>query len=145
MKENIDPNWIGTDEIYRENILDHYKNPHNLGNLDSYTSKHREFNPVCGDDIEIFINIENSIVKDVKFIGKGCAISIATASMLTDKIKNMSINDIKNLRKEDIFELIGIKLGIVRMKCGLLSLKALVNSISKMEGKNEISYSGLTC
>jgi len=145
MNENLDPNWVGEnteeEEIYKENILDHFKNPHNFGKLDNYTFKHMEYNPVCGDQIEIFVHLNNNKVKDVKFIGKGCAISMASASMLTEKIKNMRLEELRNIKNEVVLEMIGVKLGVVRRKCGLLSLKVLMSGIYNMEIKNEqINY-----
>ncbi len=143
MTENLDPNWLGSeeDEMYRENILDHFKNPRNFGKMESSTFNNLEFNPVCGDQIEIFVQLENDTVKEVKFTGKGCAISMASASMLTDKIKSMSLEQLKKIKKEEVLEMIGVPLGIVRRKCGLLSLKVLMNGINKMEIQNEqINY-----
>ena len=135
MRENLDPSWIGGEEaeIYRENILDHYKNPRNFGVLTKYTFKNRGINPLCGDNIELFVLLENNRVKDVKFHGGGCAISTASASMLTSKIKGMSLNELRKISQEDILEMIGINLGIVRMKCGLLCLKTLTNGIEKIK------------
>ncbi|MEK6922550.1 MAG: Fe-S cluster assembly sulfur transfer protein SufU, partial [Nanoarchaeota archaeon] len=115
MKENLDPNWIGNseeDEIYKENILDHFKNPRNFKPLKDYDIYHKEFNPVCGDQIELFVKLNGTKVIDVGFIGKGCAISMASASMLTEKLKDLSLNQIKNIKKEEVLEMIGIPLGI---------------------------------
>lgn len=141
IQENMDPNWIGTkneeEEIYKENILDHYKNPRNFGRIESCQLKHREFNPVCGDDITLFVKFENNQVKDVKFYGNGCAISVAAASMLSEKIKGMKLDQLKSITKEHVLEMIGIELGVVRIKCGLLCLKTLFNGIKKIEVGNE--------
>ncbi len=135
-QENLDPMWIGNgseeDYIYKENILDHYKHPHNFGNLKNYNHHFKQVNPVCGDEIEIFILTENSKVKDIRFIGKGCAISVAATSMLTDSIKNKSVDEIKKITTDDIMKMIGIKLGVVRMKCGLLGLKTLQKALEGM-------------
>jgi|SRR3989344_3327767 len=129
--ENMNPNWIGgrEDDVYRENILDHFKNPHNFGKLEFCDIKCKEFNPTCGDEVEIFAKIHDSKITDAKFFGKGCAISQAAASMLTDKIKDMSLEEVKKLTKEDIMNMLGIKLGIVRQKCGLLCLNALLKGL----------------
>jgi len=120
------------DEIYKENILDHYKNPHNSGALKKYTFKHRETNPLCGDEIEMFVKIDKSRITDVAFIGKGCAISQASASMLTDLIKGRKIEEIKRMTKEDVLKMLGINIGIVRMKCALLPLKAMIKGIEEL-------------
>jgi len=135
MNENLDPNWIGNeeDEIYRENILDHFKKPRNFGFLEDHTINHKELNPVCGDQIELFLNIKDNKIENVKFNGKGCAISMASTSMLTERIKGSYLMDVKKITKENILEMIGIPLGIVRRKCGLLSLNVLTKCIEKIE------------
>ena len=136
----IDPNQIEVrteeEEIYKENILDHFRNPHNQGKLENPTFSHRELNPLCGDVIEIFIKINNEKVEEVKFIGQGCAISQASASMLTDLIKTKTAADLKQLKREDVLNLLKIPIGVVRLKCALLSLKVLQRGIDKHEGKN---------
>ena len=137
MAESLDINWLGgseTEEIYRENVLDHFKHPHNFGILESYSFRHTEFNPLCGDNFEIFVVIVDGKVYDVKFRGKGCAISTAATSMLTDKIKGMSVEELGSLKNEDMLEMIGIQLGVVRMKCGLLCLKALSKGLGEWNG-----------
>ena len=139
MNENLNPNWIGNeeDEIYRENILDHFKNPRNFGFLENSTINHKELNPVCGDQIEMFLHIKDNKIENVKFNGGGCAISIASASMLTERIKGINLMDLKNITKEEVLKMIGVPLGIVRGKCGLLSLKVLIKCIEEIEVKNE--------
>mgnify|MGYP001216095039 FL=1 len=124
---------IEEDEIYKENILDHYKHPRNFGNLKNYTFKSKEFNPVCGDEIEIFIKFENGKIIEAKFIGRGCAISQASVSMLTDYLESKTLDQVKSLSKEDILEMLGIQIGIVRMNCALLPLKALHSGVEKYE------------
>ena len=116
--------------MYQENILDHYKSPRNFGKIENASVHHHEYNPLCGDEIELFLVIdENKKVADVKFQGKGCAISQASASLLSEEIKGKSIEDLKKLTKENILELLGIPLSPVRLKCALLSLDTLKNSI----------------
>ena len=124
---------IEEDEIYKENILDHYKHPRNFGNLKNYTFKSKEFNPVCGDEIEIFIKFEDGKIIEAKFIGRGCAISQASVSMLTDYLESKTLNQVKSLSKEDILEMLGIQIGIVRMNCALLPLKALHSGVEEYE------------
>jgi len=136
MKESLDPNWLGNEEeeIYKENIIDHYKNPRNFGELEKAEINESELNPVCGDMIKLFVKLdERKKVKDVKFKGNGCAISVAATSMLTEELKGKSLEDIKKISKEDIFNMLGIKLGVVRMKCGLLCLNTLNKGIKNME------------
>ena len=116
--------------MYQENILDHYKNPRNFGRIGNASVHHHEYNPLCGDQIEMFLIIDkDKKVVDVKFHGKGCAISQASASMLTEQVKGKTIDDLKKLTKEDILEILGIPISPVRLKCALLSLDTLKNSV----------------
>ncbi len=138
MKENLDSNWLGNkeeDEIYRDNIIDHFKNPRNYGEIVEAEIKHSELNSICGDMIRLFVKLKEGKVEDVKFKGNGCAISMAATSMMTEILKEKTLDEIKNLKKEDIFEMLGIELGVVRMKCGLLCLDTLMKGIEQMEGK----------
>ena len=118
-----------TDSMYQENILDHYKRPRNFGKISNASVHHHEYNPLCGDEIEMFLIIKDKKDADVKFHGRGCAISQASASMLTEEIKGKGIDELKKLTKENILELLGISLSPVRLKCALLSLDTLKNSI----------------
>ncbi|MBS3151382.1 SUF system NifU family Fe-S cluster assembly protein [Candidatus Woesearchaeota archaeon] len=141
MKENLNPDWLGSeegDEIYRENIIDHFKNPRNYGEIVEAEIKHSELNAICGDMIRLFVKFKEGKVEDVKFKGNGCAISMATTSMMTEILKEKTLEEIKKLKKEDIFEMLGIKLGVVRMKCGLLCLNTLMKGVEQMEGKDGI-------
>ncbi|MBI2107566.1 SUF system NifU family Fe-S cluster assembly protein [Candidatus Woesearchaeota archaeon] len=126
--------------MYQENILEHFKAPHNHGRMESATTHHHEYNPLCGDEIDLYLVIENGIVKDVKFFGRGCAISQASASMLTDAIKGKKIEELKKLTKDSVTEMIGIPLSAVRLKCALLSLDTLRSSIKIFE--NYITKNG---
>jgi len=116
--------------IYKEIILDHWKNPHNFGKLKSPTKKSYAINPSCGDEIQIDLIIQKGKVKEVKFSGRGCAISQASASLLTDYIKGKSIKDLKKITEKTILELLNIKISPARMKCVLLPLEVLINIIS---------------
>jgi nitrogen fixation NifU-like protein len=114
------------DDFYRENILDHYRQPRNAGTLDNATHSHEENNPLCGDVIRMDLHVnEDDVIEEVAFSGKGCAISQASASMLTEMIKGKSLAEAKQIGKEEILETLGIDIGPVRMKCALLSLKVL--------------------
>ena len=128
MKKDLDPNRLGDneEEIYRENIIDHFKNPRNYGEIVEAEIKHSELNSVCGDMIQLFVKLKEGKVEDVKFKGNGCAISMAATSMMTEILKKKTLNEIKNLNEEDIFEILGNKLSVVRMKCGLLGLNTLI-------------------
>ena len=118
------------EQIYQENILDHYKSPRNFGKIAKATVHHHEYNPLCGDEIEMFLIIdENKKVAEVRFHGHGCAISQASASMLTEQIKGKSVEELKKFSKDDILEMLSIPISPVRLKCALLSLDTLKNSI----------------
>ena len=113
------------DQFYREYILDHYKNPRNFGRIEKPTLSHEEDNPLCGDVIGIDLLVKDGTVEDVKFRGRGCAISQAAASLLTERIKGMSLEDARNIGKDDILGELGIEISPARIKCALLSLKVL--------------------
>tara|TARA_Y100000034_G_C6843293_1_gene381754 strand:+ start:921 stop:1283 length:363 start_codon:yes stop_codon:yes gene_type:complete len=115
--------------IYTENILDLYKNPKNKGQLENPTHQNHRNNPLCGDEITIQLIIKNKKIEEVKFQGQGCAISQASASLLTDKIKNMSIEDVKNLNKDDILNLLNIPISPGRLKCAVLSLDTIKGAL----------------
>ncbi|MGC2308712.1 MAG: SUF system NifU family Fe-S cluster assembly protein [Nitrososphaeraceae archaeon] len=116
--------------MYREIILDHYRNPRNKGRISDADVSFHDSNPLCGDEIDIHLKVEDNIVKDIKFEGRGCAISQASASMLTEMVMNKSLASIKELDKDDILENIGLlNLGPARIKCALLSLKVLKMSM----------------
>ena len=112
--------------IYSEIILDYYRYPRNKGQLSSPQVKAKDSNPLCGDVIEIQMELDSdSHVKDIRFNGQGCAISQASASMLTELVKGKSLDEVRKISKEDILSLIGGQLRAVRLKCALLSLKVL--------------------
>ncbi len=114
------------DDFYRENILEHYRHPYNTGRLEHPTHTHEEHNPLCGDKIRLDLHVnENNIIDEVAFSGKGCAISQASASMLTEMIKGKSLDEAKQIGKQEILDALGIEIGPVRLKCALLSLKVL--------------------
>lgn len=117
--------------MYQEEILDHYKHPHNKGQLPDATHRHKAANPLCGDVIEMQMIIKDGIVADVRFDGVGCAISIAAASMLTDELMGMAETQAKALTTEDLLKLLGIDIGPVRLKCALLPLEAACEALGK--------------
>jgi nitrogen fixation NifU-like protein len=115
-----------SDDIYREIILDHYRNPRNKGKIQNADVSIQDSNPLCGDEIDIHLKVEGDKIKDIKFEGRGCAISQASASMLTEMVMNKQLTSVKDLTKDDILENIGLtSLGPARIKCALLSLKVL--------------------
>lgn len=115
--------------IYSELILDHYQHPRNFGSFNQASFISKAFNPLCGDEIELFLMIKNDKIEDIKFKAKGCAISIASASMLTEYLKGKRKVELKKIDKKFIIRMIGIELGVNRIKCALLPLEAL-NKIS---------------
>ena len=114
------------DDLYREQILDHYKNPHKKGLISPADIDYEEDNPVCGDHLHLTVQLdENNRVKDVGWDGEGCAISQASASMLYESLIGKTLDEIRSVSKDEILEMLGIELGPVRLKCALLSLKVL--------------------
>jgi nitrogen fixation NifU-like protein len=114
------------EDLYRENILDHYQNPRNYGTLDHPDITYQDDNPLCGDVIRIDLKLDqDDRITEVAFSGEGCAISQASASMLTEEILGKTLDEVRQLSKDDILEMLGIQLGPVRIKCALLSLKVL--------------------
>ncbi|MCB0192849.1 MAG: SUF system NifU family Fe-S cluster assembly protein [Anaerolineae bacterium] len=114
------------DDFYRENILDHYRNPRNAGTLEDATHTHEENNPLCGDVIRIDLHVnDDNVINEVAFKGRGCAISQASASMLMEMIQGKTLDEAKAIGKEEILEALGIEIGPTRLKCALLSLKVL--------------------
>ena len=122
------------DDFYREYILDHYKNPRNYGTLENPDISYEEDNPVCGDRVRIDIKLEDDRIADIRFQGEGCAISQASASILTEMVKGKSLEEVRQLSKEDLLEQLGISLGPVRIKCALLSLKVLKAGVYGIRG-----------
>ena len=121
------------DNLYAENIMDHYTNPRNFGRPNSFDISQKELNPLCGDEINIYINLDNNTIKDIKFVGRGCAISQASASMISEYIKGKNMEEVKKYGKEELLNLLGIPIGPVRIKCALLSLRAIQSAIEKLE------------
>ncbi|MEI7846377.1 MAG: SUF system NifU family Fe-S cluster assembly protein [Chloroflexota bacterium] len=114
------------DDLYREIIIEHYKNPTYRGHLDPSDISFADNNPLCGDHIEVNLCVDsNGMVTDARFDGHGCAISQASADLLMESIIGKSLTEIKSLNRQSILDLLGIELGPVRLKCALLSLKVL--------------------
>lgn len=114
------------DSIYREQIIDLYENPLNYGSLDQADFVYEEDNPLCGDVIQISVKLDaDQRVVDVRWEGQGCAISQASASLLTEEIKGLTLDEVKAFSKDDLLDLLGIQLSMTRVKCALLSLKVL--------------------
>ena len=114
------------DALYREQILDHYKHPHNFGELDDADLEFEDTNPLCGDELRVQLRTDDEgRIEDIRFSGQGCAISQASASMVSDEVKGMTPEELLRLDKSFVLELLGIDISATRMKCALLSLKVL--------------------
>jgi nitrogen fixation NifU-like protein len=119
-------------DFYRELILDYYRNPRNFGKLDPHDIDAKDMNPLCGDEIEMQIRVspEKDKIEEIKFIGKGCAISQASASMLTEMAKGKPLEWVRALAREDILKMLGTSdLGPARIKCAMLSVKVLKTGV----------------
>ena len=114
------------DALYREQILEHYKRPHNFGSLEDADLEFEDNNPLCGDELRVQLVLDSDRrIAEVAFAGHGCAISQAAASMASDEVKGMRVDELLKLDREFILELLGIDISATRMKCALLSLKVL--------------------
>jgi len=113
------------DDLFRENILDHYKNPRNRGTLEHPDITYEDANPLCGDKLRMDFKVKDGTIEQVRFSGTGCSISQAAASMLCERIEGKTLDEVKKISKDDVLEMLGIELGPVRLKCALLSLKTL--------------------
>ncbi len=117
--------------LYQEHILDHYRNPRNQGSLPSATHQADAKNPTCGDILHMDIIVNHGTISDVRFKGSGCAISQASASLLTEYVKGKTIATVRTLEPQVILKLLGLALSPARLKCGLLALEALKKSFMK--------------
>jgi len=113
------------DDLYRDYILEHYRRPHNFGQLDGATASQEGANPLCGDRITLQLRVRGGVIDGVGFTGRGCAISQASASLLTDEIKGKDVGKAQAMTSGDVLELLGIEISPARMKCALLSLETM--------------------
>ena len=127
------------DSIYREQIIDLYENPLNFGRAESADFVYEEDNPLCGDVIEISVRLDDqNRIADVMWQGHGCAISQASASLLTEEIRGKTMDEVKAFTKEQLLDLLGIQLSMTRIKCALLSLKVLKAGAYGMPAPDEL-------
>ena len=120
------------DDLYRDEILEHYREPHNFGTLDAPDVSYEGHNPLCGDRITMMLVVDDAgTVSDVAFSGRGCAISQASASMLTDEVKGRPVSEVEDMTNQDILELLGIEISPARLKCALLSLDTLQHALGE--------------
>lgn len=118
------------DDLYRDYILEHYRRPHNFGPIDGATASHEGANPLCGDRITLQLRVLGGKVDGVGFTGRGCAISQASASLLTDEIKGKPVEHAAELGTQDVLDLLGIDISPARMKCAMLSLDTLQKTLA---------------
>lgn len=120
---------MAMEDIYRQYILEHYRDPRNHGHLDHPDIHAADTNPLCGDRIELDLQVEDGQVTEVRFSGRGCAISQAAASMLTERIEGATLDELRALRPADLLEMLGVEIGPARQRCALLSLRVLHQGI----------------
>jgi nitrogen fixation protein NifU and related proteins len=113
------------DDFYRDYILDHYRSPRNFGTLEQPDVSAEDVNPLCGDQIRVELKLDDGRISDVRFSGKGCAISQASTSMLLESVKGMKLADVAKLSKDAVLENVGIGISPTRMKCAMLGLRVL--------------------
>lgn len=130
MNRPANPNeLLDVDPLLMDVLLDHYRHPHNRGELPEADIRHGEGNPSCGDQLEIAIRVRDGKIDEIRFDGKGCIISQAAASILTDMVKGESLESVKKITKEEMLENLLIPIGPMRLKCALLALKVLKSGV----------------
>jgi nitrogen fixation NifU-like protein len=118
------------DDLYRDFILEHYRAPHNFGTLEQADAAFEGYNPLCGDRITMMLGIDGDTVREVAFTGRGCAISQASASLLTDRIKGKPLAEVADISNADVIDELGIDISPARLKCALLSLDTLQKALA---------------
>jgi nitrogen fixation NifU-like protein len=119
------------DSLYAEEILDHYKHPHNFGQIENPDLHVEANNPLCGDRLAMDLRLKDGVVEDVRFSGRGCAISQAAASMLTDRMLGEPLADLATTTREDILDMLGVEVSYARIKCATLSLGLLRQALAE--------------
>jgi nitrogen fixation NifU-like protein len=128
---------FGGDSIYREIILEHYQHPRNRGTLDPADFSYEDTNPLCGDEVRIDVRVRDGHVSEIKFSGRGCAVSQASASILTEMVEGKTLDEVKAIGKDELLDEIGIPVSPARMKCALLGLKVLKAGVYGIDHANE--------
>ncbi len=123
------------DDLYRDYILEHYRRPHNFGVLDEPTATFEGSNPLCGDRITMQLTVQDGVVTEIGFTGRGCAISQASASLLTDEVKGKPLADVAGFAATDLLDLLGIEISPARLKCAMLSFDSLQHLLDDVGAK----------
>jgi len=121
------------DDLYRDYILEHYRRPHNFGVIEDATASFEGSNPLCGDRITMMLGVRDGVLERVGFTGRGCAISQASASLLTDEIKGKPLTDVAAFRADDLLDLLGIEISPARLKCAMLSHETLQSALGEVD------------
>ena len=124
-------------DIYKEHILDHYSNPRNRGVMEKPEIYFKDSNPLCGDELAMYAKLDKKTVKEASFIARGCAISLASASMLTEEVKGKNLEEIKAMTPDDMTNMLMIPISAARIKCAILALKTLQAGIAIYERKHD--------
>jgi nitrogen fixation NifU-like protein len=130
------------DDLYRDYILEHYRRPHNFGVLESPSASFEGANPLCGDRITMQLTVADDVVTAVGFTGRGCAISQASASLLTDEIKGKPLASVVDFGADDLLELLGIEISPARLKCAMLSFESLQHLLDEVGAKPLVRDAG---
>ncbi len=112
-------------EIYQQHVLDHYSNPRNRREIENAELQYRDSNPLCGDEVAMYAKLKDGLMEDLSFIGRGCAISQASASMITEALKGASLSQAAEMGKDEVIKMLMIQISPTRLKCALLPLKTL--------------------
>ena len=131
---------IGGSDMYRQQILEHYKNPRNYGEIEDPTFTHIGENPMCGDTIEmdVVLDDDEQTIEGVAFRGDGCAISQASASMLSQELRGMSVDDLLEMDREDIIDMLGVEISAMRVKCAVLAEKVAQDGAEIYFGEKDV-------
>ena len=124
-------------DIYQEELFDHYKSPRNSGSLSNPTIKINDTNPLCGDEISVTVKLKEDTIKDIKFDSRGCAVSVASASKISEELKGKKIKDVLKMDEKFVLDLLGIPISPMRLKCALLSLRTLQKGISRYKNNEK--------
>jgi nitrogen fixation NifU-like protein len=123
------------DDLYRDYILEHYRRPHNFGVIEDPSATFEGANPLCGDRITMQLAVKDGVVTDIGFTGRGCAISQASASLLTDEVRGKAVTDVAAIQAVDLLDLLGIEISPARLKCAMLSFDSLQHLLADVGAK----------